>query len=255
MGFLFPSTSWDKQQPPAQVVNDNGRLADGRQFWNNDPSVIRYVTDKAVIRLFCSVWHVSACPVGGGVVGGMSRSGIQVSREWQSLFLQDWKEKYIHENYTRIFTENYMEEVCASEMDRAEIPSTSGFCMSWGLSYSYGWSKMSNSKSQKFDHVWLCVAALSRCILVPSVHTRGLWWNCGRDGTLRLMVWRKTWGQCPCGAADCPSEALCMNNQTAGGEALSQKARSHENVALYEHSKNFSSVRRERSSEGQSSHL
>lgn len=29
-----------------------------------------------------------------------------------SFYLQDWKEKYIHQNYTRIFTENHMEEVC-----------------------------------------------------------------------------------------------------------------------------------------------
>uniref|UniRef100_A0A674N1R9 procollagen-lysine 5-dioxygenase n=1 Tax=Takifugu rubripes TaxID=31033 RepID=A0A674N1R9_TAKRU len=34
----------------------------------------------------------------------------------------DWKEKYIHENYTRIFTENYMEEVCVKLKPRHHLP-------------------------------------------------------------------------------------------------------------------------------------
>lgn len=41
----------------------------------------------------------------------------------------------------------------------------------------------------------MCVAALSRCILVPSVHRKGLQWTGGGDGTLRLVVWRQTRGQ------------------------------------------------------------
>lgn len=44
--------------------------------------------------------------------------GMQVSKQSKkkvisdSPSLQDWKEKYIHPNYTRIFTENFTEEVC-----------------------------------------------------------------------------------------------------------------------------------------------
>lgn len=49
---------------------------------------------------------------------GLALCGMQVGKQCkkfylsENLYTQDWKEKYIHQNYTRIFTENHLEEVC-----------------------------------------------------------------------------------------------------------------------------------------------
>lgn len=51
------------------------------------------------------------------------------------------------------------------DITELKLHQTSGFHMSLDWSYF---------KSKKSDHVWVCVAALSRCVLVPSVHTKGL---------------------------------------------------------------------------------
>lgn len=105
--------SWDKQRPPVKVISHNGRIADVKRFWNNDFSVIRLLTDKAL-------WFTTVFGTPGPAlwVGGLVRYAGQktVQKKWPLIrncfSLQDWKEKYIHQNYTRIFTENFLEEVC-----------------------------------------------------------------------------------------------------------------------------------------------
>lgn len=76
----FFLNSWDKQQPPVKVANGNGRFADVSQFWNNDLSVIRCFTDKAL-------WF-TAMP---GMLGpalwerGLTPWGMQVSEQSQKM--------------------------------------------------------------------------------------------------------------------------------------------------------------------------
>lgn len=111
----FFLNGWDKQQPPVKVISHNGRIAGARRFWNNDFSVIRLLTDKAL-------WFTAGSGTLGPAMWGISSvryAGQQIVPKkvpliWNSFSTQDWKEKYIHPNYTRIFTENHMEEVCIS---------------------------------------------------------------------------------------------------------------------------------------------
>lgn len=72
--------SWDKQQPPVKVINDNGRIADVRQFWNNDLSVIRRLSDKAL-------WFTAVSGMLGPALWerGLALLGMQVSKQSQQM--------------------------------------------------------------------------------------------------------------------------------------------------------------------------
>lgn len=48
---FFFLNSWDKQQPPVKVINNNGKVTNVRQFWNNDFGVIRLLADDLLLYL------------------------------------------------------------------------------------------------------------------------------------------------------------------------------------------------------------
>lgn len=153
--------------------------------------------------------------------------GMQVRKQfkkwaliWSTFCLQDWKEKYIHSNYTRIFTDNYLEQVCIytcvsvclqhTDTDRGgkwddimsqqkKIP-TSGFTIS---EYYITVTRAQHEGVIQVYSQWplfvcqcvcACFIAMSRCVLVRSLFREGLWWTSWGDGALRFMVWRQTPG-------------------------------------------------------------
>lgn len=93
-----------------------------------------------------------------------------------SFLGQDWQEKYIHENYSRVLEGEFFEQVTVSLFP--------------GLLELL----ILLSQTSVAHRFFFPLAALPWCLLVSCVHRSDVRRARGRGGKLRPVVWRKTWG-------------------------------------------------------------